>query len=255
MERQQYEAQKKYLSEIKEYLDTDQSTLTTMIREFVDEWNKAVDENTDPNKVMEKVSWAGAEFDNQGVLTNYREFVEKLTEQYNLNAASANQEVQFKFQEQLKDIQFYTDTLNLYEEQKDALEDIKNAILDSTIKAISYEVEYKLELSGDVDRILNFQADKYKDDVYQAAKYLELLDQRADLTRKNLESVSEGIMKTIGAYAGESMRVGAFHDLEELGVYGTERFELDKDLLDEIDEDDEEALKELEKERSRNITK
>jgi hypothetical protein len=50
----------------------------------------------------------------------------------------------------------YTDTLNLYEEQKDALEDIKNAILDAAVKTISYEVEYKLELSGDTDRILSF---------------------------------------------------------------------------------------------------
>ncbi len=232
--------------------------MTTMIKEFVDGWNKAVDENTDPNNTMEKISWAGAQFDQDGVLTNYRDFVEKLVEQYNQNAASANQEVQYKFQEQLKDIQMYTDTLNLYEEQINALEDIKNAILDTAVKVVTYEVEYKLELSGDTDRILNFQADKYKDDVYQAAKYLELLDQRADLTRKNLETVTEGIMKTLGNYAGENMRVGALHTLDELGVYGTNKFEIPEELLEELDEEDEEdaeKLKELQAERSRNITK
>ena len=258
LQQKQYEAQKKYISEIEEYLDTDQSTMTTMIKEFVDGWNKAVDENTDPNNTMEKISWAGAQFDQDGVLTNYRDFVEKLVEQYNQNAASANQEVQYKFQEQLKDIQMYTDTLNLYEEQINALEDIKNAILDTAVKVVTYEVEYKLELSGDTDRILNFQADKYKDDVYQAAKYLELLDQRADLTRKNLETVTEGIMKTLGNYAGENMRVGALHTLDELGVYGTNKFEIPEELLEELDEEDEEdaeKLKELQAERSRNITK
>jgi len=66
--------------------------MTTMIKEFVDGWNKAVDENTDPNNTMERISWAGAQFDQDGILTNYREFVEKLVEQYNQNAASANQE-------------------------------------------------------------------------------------------------------------------------------------------------------------------
>lgn len=135
----------------------------------------------------------------------------------------------------------YTDTLNLYEEQKDALEDIKNAILDAAVKTISYEVEYKLELSGDADRILNFQADKYKDDVYQAAKYLELLDKRADETRKNLVSVQDGIFKTLGTYAGEAMRTGAMHDLEELGIYGTEQFKLNEELTDADEEETEEA--------------
>ena len=37
-------------------------------------------ENTDPNNTMEKISWAGAQFDQDGVLTNYRDFVEKLVE-------------------------------------------------------------------------------------------------------------------------------------------------------------------------------
>lgn len=237
MQQKQYEAQKKYIAEIEEYLDTDQSALTTMIQEFVTGWNEAAESNEE----MEKISWAGAQYDENGVLTNYREFVEKLTEQYNQNAASANQETQYKFQEQLKDIQMYTDTLNLYEEQKDALEDIKNAILDAAVKTISYEVEYKLELSGDADRILNFQADKYKDDVYQAAKYLELLDKRADETRKNLVSVQDGIFKTLGTYAGEAMRTGAMHDLEELGIYGTEQFKLNEELTDADEEETEEA--------------
>jgi Ca2+-binding EF-hand superfamily protein len=79
MQQKQYEAQKKYIAEIEEYLDTDQSALTTMIQEFVTGWNEAAESNEE----MEKISWAGAQYDENGVLTNYREFVEKLTEQYN----------------------------------------------------------------------------------------------------------------------------------------------------------------------------
>jgi hypothetical protein len=77
-----------------------------MIREFVEGWNKSVDENQDPNNTMEKISWVGAQFDSNGVLTNYRDFVEKLVEQYNQNAEAnaQNKEAQYKFQEQLKDI-------------------------------------------------------------------------------------------------------------------------------------------------------
>lgn len=236
MQQKQYEAQKKYIAEIEDYLTTDQSALTTMIQEFVTGYNEG-------KEAADQISWAGAEFDENGVLTNYRDFVEKLVEQYNANAEanSRDKEAQYKFQEQLKDIQMYTNTLNLYEEQRDALEDIKNAILDTAIKAISYEVEYKLELSGDADRILNFQADKYKDDVYQAAKYLELLDQRADLTRQNLIAVQDGIFKTLGTYAGEAMRTGAMHDLEELGIYGTDQFKLDEELTDADEDETEEA--------------
>jgi len=87
-------------------MNTDKNALTTMIREFVEGWNKSVDENPDPNNTMEKISWAGAAFDSNGVLTNYRDFVEKLVEQYNANAEAnaMNKEAQYKFQEQLKDI-------------------------------------------------------------------------------------------------------------------------------------------------------
>jgi len=59
-------------------MNTDTMALTTMIREFVDSYNEGKEE-------ADKITWAGAQFDSNGVLTNYREFVEKLVEKYNAN--------------------------------------------------------------------------------------------------------------------------------------------------------------------------
>lgn len=55
MQQKQYEAQKKYIAEIEEYLDTDQSALTTMIQEFVTGWNEAAESNEEMEKFLGQV--------------------------------------------------------------------------------------------------------------------------------------------------------------------------------------------------------
>ena len=54
-------------------MGTDKNALTTMIREFVDSYNEGKED-------ADKLTWTGAQFDSNGVLINYREFVEKLVE-------------------------------------------------------------------------------------------------------------------------------------------------------------------------------
>jgi hypothetical protein len=65
-----------------------------MVREFVEGYNEG-------RADTDKLTWNGAEFDENGVLTNYKEFVEKLVEQYNEKAEenAKDKEAQYKFQE------------------------------------------------------------------------------------------------------------------------------------------------------------
>ncbi len=217
---QQYDAQKQYVKQIGEYMNTDKNALTTMIREFVEGWNKSVDENPDPNNTMEKISWAGAAFDSNGVLTNYRDFVEKLVEQYNANAEAnaMNKEAQYKFQEQLKDIQMYTDTLNLWESETDKLQELANQILDNSLKEITYRVEYELELNADQKRLLDFQDSFVKDDIFRVAEHIANMNDEIANTADSLEKTRKGLYNYLGTLASENMRAGEFYDDVALGI-------------------------------------
>lgn len=210
---QQYDAQKKYVQEIGEYMNTDSAALTTMIREFVDGYNEGKEDK-------DKLSWARAQFDSNGVLTNYRDFVEKLVEQYNANAEAnaMDKEAQYKFQEQLKDIQMYTDTLNLWESETDKLQELANQILDNSLKEITYRVEYELELNADQKRLLDFQDSFVKDDIFRVAEHISNMNDEIANTADSLEKTRKGLYDYLGTLAGENMRAGEFYDDVALGI-------------------------------------
>lgn len=261
---QQYDAQKKYVQEIGEYMNTDSAALTTMIREFVDSYNEGKEE-------ADKLTWAGAQFDSNGVLTNYRDFVEKLVEQYNANAEANAQskEAQYKFQEQLKDIQMYTDTLNLWESETDKLQELANQILDNSLKEITYRVEYELELNADQKRLLDFQDSFVKDDIFRVAEHIANMNEEIANTAEALEKTRQGLYDYLGTLAGENMRVGEFYDdvalglatRDEKGIVDAKSYEdidftevsnnLDK-WLAELREKDEESAEEVDKIIKRN---
>jgi len=91
--------QETYVKEIKDYLQVDKDALTTMVTDFVKEYNEGKNDT-------DKINLAGALFDENGVLTNYKDIVDKLVSTYNKNAEAnaQNKEEQYKFQERLKDI-------------------------------------------------------------------------------------------------------------------------------------------------------
>ena len=159
----QQKLQQAYVKEIKDNLKVDKDALSTMVSEFVTDYNKA-----NPNN---KLSFEGAQFDENGILTNYADFVTKLVEQYNKNADknAQDKEAQYKFQEQLKDIQMYTDSLNKLQEAEESLYDIENQILDTRIKAVTYEIEYQNEMDSNDLRLIGFKLDSINESGYRTA--------------------------------------------------------------------------------------
>ena len=216
----QYEAQKKYIDEIQGYLTTDRKAMDTSIQEFIDEWNEKAEKNTKLEAIRIP---GGAQYDENGVLINYREIVEKMVETF--NSAKENHglkpEDQKKLEERLKDIQFYTDTLNLYEEQTAALEDMKNQILDSTVKEITYRVEYEIELNNDVLNLLNFDYGLVRDNMYRVAESIELIGEQADQSVKKIQTFQDGIMGLLNIYSPDALQRHATSDLGiEIGQNG-----------------------------------
>ena len=211
--KQQYEAQRKYVNEIKSYMKVDKDALTSMVTSYVKDWNKDKEDK-------DKIKLTKAQFDENGVLTNYKEIVESLVKSYNKNADANAQDKkeQYKFQERLKDIQMYTDTLNLLQSETDKLQDLANQILDNSLKSITYEIEYKTELNSDVLRLINFQYDQVKDNIWRTAEAIELLNGKAAKSADNLKVLEEGVYKYLGMLAGESMQIGKTYTKVDLGL-------------------------------------
>jgi hypothetical protein len=97
MEEKQIEAQKRYIAEIQNNLKVDKNALTTMITDFIKEYNKAG---------LGNITLSEAEFDEYGNLANYDTIVRNMIAEYNSKpkAHAVDKKYQYKFQERLKDI-------------------------------------------------------------------------------------------------------------------------------------------------------
>ena len=160
--------------------------------------------------------WDSAEFDQHGVLTNYSSLINAMIDAYNNNAWANGQskEAQYKFQEMLKDIQMYTDTLNLYEQQKEALWDLQNAILDSKILKVVYEVQYQNELDVNALREINYEFGKVRDNVYRAAEAVDTYSLKMDYLNKSNGRYVQSINDILATYSGNIVN-GEQHKLSE----------------------------------------
>ena len=180
MEEKQIEAQKRYLAEIQNNLKVDKAALTTMITDFIKEYKKAG---------LGDLPTSGIEFDENGVITNYTTIMQGFVDAYNKNplAHAADKKYQYKFQERLKDIQMYTESLNLLEEQEEQLLNLQNQLFDTKLQKIQVELEYKTSLVDDDLNLLSYQLGKVKDNAFLAAEAVDIMGQQYDASIKKLE--------------------------------------------------------------------
>lgn len=150
------------------------------------------------------INWTMPIYDKNGVLTNYEEVVKAMMEIYNENAElfAQDKEAQYKFQEMLKDIQYYTDTLNLYEQNQQTLIQLRQQILDNQIR----EVVYKLELDNELDmnelREINYEFTKIKDSAYDAADRIDYYATKLDYLDKQNKRIVESMKDVLATYSG-----------------------------------------------------
>ena len=159
--------------------------------------------NTDPSQ-RTPINWTGPIYDENGVLVNYQEVVSAMIEAYNENAEAFAQDkqAQYKFQEMLKDIQFYTDTLNLYEAETEKLYDLRNAILDNQMREIVYKISIDNELDNNALKDINYQFEKIRDNAYRSAEAIDYYATKMDYLDKSNERYKEGLKDILAAYSG-----------------------------------------------------
>ena len=324
VQEQQITAQRQYLSEINGYLRTDKDQVTGMIKEFVDDWNQMY-----PNRPL---AFSGATFDQNGVLTNYRQIVESMLDAFNMTVSGAlygtgnisvgtgtagqgifgaiqsmqqmmgnivvgglsgslggpfegsysfddwfasgqnntisnysdgllsgslaidlsslygtdkkdstvdptaitsmtdktqENDYQTKLEEMLKDIQFYTQTLNLYQQQLTALEQMEQQLFDTRLQAIQISIDYEITIKSNDLTLLDYELAKVKNDAYAAAEAVSLIGQEQDIKIEMLKDYEKELKDILNL----NLNGEAFFGNEDFHFISTNQMsELTKDL-------------------------
>ena len=142
---------------------------------------------------------AGAEIDETGQISNYYEFLSNKLEAINarIEAGSiteAELEAEKEAYELTKKLfEAYEEEFDLYLETLDAIEERAQTLADYALEKVTKEVEFKLEISDDSMKVLDYFINKNKDFFELSEKY-NLMTQKYQEIPNQLESYYQGIL-------------------------------------------------------------
>lgn len=142
---------------------------------------------------------AGAEIDETGQISNYYEFLSSKLEAINarIEAGSiteAELEAEKEAYELTKKLfEAYEEEFDLYLETLDAIEERAQTLADYALEKVTKEVEFKLEISDDSMKVLDYFINKNKDFFELSEKY-NLMTQKYQEIPNQLESYYQGIL-------------------------------------------------------------
>lgn len=208
-----------------------------------------------------------AQFDENGVLTNYDQIVDAAVAKYNeavayYNSLTGEQQENDKtlefaekqyssFMELLKQ---YEDTNNLLQDEVDERQKLFYQWQDNNYEALSYEIELKLKVNDNELKWLDYQLKKIGDSVYktseaianlfstkgssQAGVAVQTMNDLLDHMNKLDEAYAEGKISETEYFEGlEKTRDGMYQQLEALMAIDKEMEEYYSNTLSKINEE------------------
>ncbi len=175
----------------------------------------------------EVMSKYGASFDGDGNVSNYDEIMQQQVNAYNAAytayIASKNAAVQAynesakdetadsayddaikkadaawdaakqKYEDFQTDLDQYEESVDLFAESKNTLQEMQNQLYDLALEKVEYIVELKIDVAEDSLEYLEYLLEKLDDDAYDAAESMALLGKQAEQAMKKIEAYEEGI--------------------------------------------------------------
>ena len=142
---------------------------------------------------------AGAEIDETGQISNYYEFLSSKLEAINARIeAGSITEAELEAEKEAykltkKLFEAYEEEFDLYLETLDAIEERAQTLADYALEKVTKEVEFKLEISDDSMKVLDYFINKNKDFFELSEKY-NLMTQKYQEIPNQLESYYQGIL-------------------------------------------------------------
>ena len=173
-------------------------------RQYIEEINGYLqgDKNEMINAVSKLKIGIDFQFDENGVIENYREIEAALLAQENAlidkyNNGSiddeAYEEAQKKIDEAREYIGIYEETLNLYEEQMDEMAQMLNELSDMALELTKLKVELKIEVNDDTLKLLEYRLARIEDNAYKTAEAISLIGDKTGATIDKIKNWEQGL--------------------------------------------------------------
>ena len=172
-------AQKKYLSEIENYLPIDKEIMEKAYNEYI--------------------GGPGIEYDISGNISNFDEIQDAMFDKYNSMANTYTDDsdewkiFEKKYELLEKYIEQYEETYDLLRDQKQELQDLINQKIDIGLEQVQYAVEVKLDIPDDKIKFLEYRLERIDDDAFKSIEAVTLLTKKADEVYKKIQINKEAL--------------------------------------------------------------
>lgn len=172
-------AQKKYLSEIEDYLPIDKEIMEKAYNEYI--------------------GGPGIEYDISGNISNFDEIQDAMFDKYNSMANAYTDDsdewkiFEKKYELLEKYIEQYEETYDLLRDQKQELQDLINQKIDIGLEQVQYSVEVKLDIPDDKIKFLEYRLERIDDDAFKSIEAVTLLTKKADEVYKKIQINKEAL--------------------------------------------------------------
>lgn len=172
-------AQKKYLSEIENYLPIDKEIMEKAYNEYI--------------------GGPGIEYDISGNISNFDEIQDAMFDKYNSMANTYTDDsdewkiFEKKYELLEKYIEQYEETYDLLRDQKQELQDLINQKIDIGLEQVQYSVEVKLDIPDDKIKFLEYRLGRIDDDAFKSIEAVTLLTKKADEVYKKIQINKEAL--------------------------------------------------------------
>ena len=176
----------------------------TLLNEKLSQYREKLKEANDPTngylaKDRKKLNsyGFGIQYNADGIITNYKDVMEKAIKKYNdavntyNNSAQedsdkdAFQKAEEEYNQFIKDYEQYNETLNLIDELEQNITDTLNEIADKKLEIITTKIEYNVQVNDNDIELLEFLLEQIEKKSYSAADAINNLgNQAADMMDK-----------------------------------------------------------------------
>jgi len=123
-----------------------------------------------------KVAGLGAQFDENGIITNYEQLLEQYVNEYNAAVAAGDETAIAQAEKRFEDFKNYAakydETLQLYESEWDKLVDKHNADYDKMLERTEYKLEIELEIDDSELDLLEYRLKRLQDMPFTTAQQM-----------------------------------------------------------------------------------
>ena len=170
---------------------------------------------------QERLNFFGAQYDENGVVTNYDEIVKREVDAYNKavdrynsggseSAFSMAEDRYNKFKEILKQ---YDETNQLWQSEMDKLTDLKNEYYDMQLEKIQTKVEMDIEVDDSDLKVLEYELDRIRKKAFSTAEAIAKIGEQLDVNLDK-QKVYNDALEDILANHGIS-DIGEVNNLDE----------------------------------------